>query len=1042
MNISEIFVRKPVLTTLLALCLTLLGIQAYRVLPVSNLPNVQFPYIVINAFYPGNSPLSMAANVARPIEEAVMSIEGLQQVTSTNRQGVTQVVLTFKIDQPLSEIVQGVQTALSQAQVDLPPDLPAQPTFQKINPSLMPVYFIALTSDELNQPDLYSIGGQTVSRRLSNIDGVGSVIIFGVKPAVRVQIDPGKLAARGLSLAQIQSALVAGNPSIPSGRIDGPFRSFTIETDGQLRTAEEFGEVVVAHVNGAPLRVRDLGDAVASVENVNFAMEYRASEGAGKSSVIVAVAKQSTANTVSVARDIEEAMAELGDSLPATVRMSVLYDASLPILTSIDDVTESLIIAFVLVVLVIFIFLARVRETIVPAVALPLSMLGTFVAMQVCGFSLDMLSMLGLTLCVGFVVDDAIVVLENAVRQIEHGKKPFQAAIDSVHEISPTVLSMTLSLCAVFIPLIFMPGLVGKFLQEFSLTIVFAILVSGVVSLTVSPMMCARLLKADDGRPNRLKSVVDRVFKATVDRYILWLRWFIRHRWLALVASLFCVVGTGVLFVYVPKSFIPSGDTGALNGTLLLESGVSPAKRASVQKEAVGLMEKHPAVTRVLAYTGSTQNAENEISLLAILKPAQERADITTIATEINRTLAELPGVKGGVSPLSMLSFGASTSDGGGETGKRYTYQITGPDLDKVYAAAEDFVRLLAETPGFADPRADLGNDNPQLSVTIHRDRARALGVDPATIEQTLFLAYSGNKVTTIKTTTDQYDVILEVKPGFNRSPDDLGSLYVASARGGLVPLRAVASWKIALGPGKIQHDSLQNMVPITFGLKSGYSLGEATAAIDRLKKENLPAGVAGDFTGEAKMFVELGQSLLFLLVMAVFAMYLILAILYESYWDPVTVLSSLPLAGFGGVLTLLLFDVDFGLYAFVGLFLLLGIVKKNGIMMVDFARMHLLTERTTPEIAVLEASRERFRPIIMTTLAAVMGALPIALGVGASGKDYQSLGLTIAGGLMFSQLITLFVTPCIYLYVEHFREWVARRFFGATAAAPAASDA
>ena len=1041
MNISELFLRKPVLTTLLSLCLVLLGLEAYRSLPVSNLPNVQFPYIVISALYPGNSPVSMAANVARPIEEAVLSIEGLQEVSSTSQEGVTSVVLTFKVGEPMSTIVEGVQTALSQAAVQLPSDLPTQPTFQKINPSLMPVYFIALTSDELDEAQLYTVGAQALARKLNNVSGVGNVMIFGAKPAVRIQVDPGRLAAMGLSLEQLQQAVVAANSTIPAGNLNGSSHTFSIDAQGQIQSAAQFNRVVVANVNGALVRVGDLGRAIESVQQSNLSLAYRATDGAGRSAVILAVQKQGTANTVTVAHDIAATLQDIGASLPATVRVSVLYDASRPIITSINDVKEALVIAFFLVIFVIFIFLARIRETIVPAVALPMSVLATFGLMAACGFSLDMLSMLGLTLAVGFVVDDAIVVLENAVRQIELGKAPLQAAIDSVHEISPTVVSMTLSLCAVFIPLVFMPGLIGRILQEFSLTIVFAIIASGVISLTLSPMMCARLLRPKTGGPNRLERGVGRVFTATVGRYLTALEWFLRHRWLAIVASIGCVVGTLVLFVVVPKSFIPAGDTGAINGTLTLEPGVSPARRSKIQTQAVDAIAQNPAVGRVLAYSGTTMNADNEISLLVILKSNGTRPPSAAVAVALNRTLADIPGIQGGVNPMPMISLGTGSSGGGGEGAKRYTYQITGPDLNQVYDAAGSFVGLLQKTPGFSDPRADLDQNHPQLTVHIRRDTAKALGVDPATIGRTLFLAYSGNKITTINTTTDQYYVILEVEPDQRLAPDDLGRLYVPGADGRLVPLSAVATWQVGLGPGKIQHEGLQNMVPITFALKPGYSLGEATAAIDRLKTANLPAGVNGGFSGEAKMFVQLGEALVFLVVLAIFCMYLILGILYEDYWNPVTVLSSLPLAGFGGLLTLLVCGVDFGLYAFVGLFLLLGIVKKNGIMMVDFAKDHRDRERCSPEVAVLEASRERFRPIVMTTLAAVMGALPIALGIGASGKDYQSLGLTIAGGLLFSQLITLFVTPCIYVYVEELRDWVGRKF-GRTAPAAAISGA
>jgi len=1012
----------------MSVCLVILGVGAYRFLPVSNLPDVELPYVVIMVAYPGNSPLAMAANVARPIEERVMSIEGLREATSVNRQGTTQIILSFSLKRKIEGIVQDVQSALSQAQGDLPPDLPFPPTFQKVNPAMQPIFWIAVTSDQLSPQDLYNNGGQVVTRRLSGVDGIGQVSVYGPKRAIRIQLNLEILAAKGISLVDVDNALLGNNTRIPVGQLKGPTRTYTIESKGELFNAKEFNEIIVAYRNGAPVRISDLGEAIESLSSTDFRMGFWQNGGkTPRSTIMVAATRQGSANTIGVVEGIKKNLELLKSELPPSIKAEVIYDASEAIVESVDDVRDSLIIAFFLVVAVIFLFLARPMDTLIPTVALPLSFLATFVAMFALNFSLDSLSLMALTLAVGFVVDDAIVVLENTVRRIELGEKPFEAALHSAEEITGTIVSMTLSLVAVFIPLLFMPGLIGRMLHEFSMTVVIAIMASGVISLTVTPLMCARLLKPENhAKRNRLKEGVDKTFNRLLGVYGKGLRWMMKYRWLGPAIWVACIVGMGFLFKIVPKGFLPVGDSGAVMGSLKTDAGLSAERLGKIQDEVIGVMSKNPGMERVLAVSDPA-NGDTTITTLGILKERKHRAKIEEVVESLNKELYKIPGLRDGVNPLPTISLGGDSPGGAG--GTRYTYRLTSRDLDRLYVVSEKLVTKLGGEPSLVNPRVELQQQKPHLSLEILRDEAAALGVTPAALERTLFLAYSGNRISTVNTSTETYDVLIEVREKDRSDPVDLSKIYVPSqTTGKLIPLNAIAHWKLGLEAGMVQHYNLRNMIDVTFGLTPGTDLGAATAAVDKIAKEALEPGIFGAFTGEAQTFAEIVPMMIFLLIVAIFAMYLILGILYENYVDPIVVLTSLPIAGFGGLLTLVIFQVDFSLYAFIGLFMLLGIVKKNGIMLVDFAKMHIEKEGATKEEAIYQASLTRCRPIMMTSLAAIMGAVPVALGFGADGASRQPLGLMVAGGLIFAQFITLYVTPPLYLYAEGFREWFHRK--------------
>ena len=1029
MSFSELFIRRPVMTMVLTVSVILFGVLSYLRLPVNDLPAVDYPVIQVQASYPGASPDTVANNIATPLERQFMQINGLELVISKSTQGHTSLTLQFALDKSMDAAATDVQTTISQATGNLPVDLPSPPTYSKTNPNDQPIMYIALTSDSVTAGQLYDYASTQVGQRISILPGVSRVNVFGAKSAVRIKADPSAMWARDISVEDLAEAIRNGTSTIGAGQFDGAGGTLLLRPQGQLDDAKEYGDLIVSSKNGAPVYLRDVAQVKNSLQDERIKMRFWArGYDPPAATVIVAVNRKAGANAVEVAQSVRELLPLVSTELPGSVRLTPIYDRSQTIIHSILDVQLTLAIAFVLVVLVIFVFLGRATDTLIPAVALPLSLLITFVVMDLLGYSLDNLSLMALTLAIGFLVDDAIVFLENTVRRMEHGQKALEATIASAREISFTIISMTISLAAVFIPLVFMPGLVGRIFREFAITIVVAIIASGLVSLTLTPLMCARML-SDRGQGSRqtwMERKMSGWEKSFLDRYSRALWWFLRFRWVSALIWVVCLAGTVWLFVLVPKAFLPPGDSSFIFGLMIGREGSSPEQMHALQDQADEIMRADPGVRATFTMTGNGQFvASNQGFLLAFLTDPGERAPIQDIAGGLMGKLATVPGVMPFLRPNPVLeiSTGATNQNQG-----QYAFSLSGVNPKQVYDVAGKLMERLRPYPGFASLSSDYFNNTPNLDIEIKREQARLHGVSEARILQLLRSAYAQNYLYLIKKPEDQYQVILEAEDTARSQAQDLSLLHIKSDDGkNLVPLKTLVTWKESLGPQAVNHLNQFTSVTLFFNLKPGVAVGEATEFINKAAAEIVPPTVRASLQGEAQTFQDTVRHLTLLMALAVFVMYVILAILYESYLHPLTVLSTLPTALVGGLLTLWLFGEQASLYAFVGMFMLMGIVKKNGILIVDFA-IHRVMAGERADQAIHDASLDRFRPILMTTLAAVFGALPIALGIGADGASRRSLGLVIVGGLVVSQFITLFITPVIYLYLEQFQEKVLDR--------------
>ena len=1029
-SLSEPFIKRPVMTALLTASTVLFGVLAFLALPVNDLPNVDYPVIQVNVAYPGASPTTMANYIATPLERQFMQINDLEIVTSQSRQGATSFTLQFGLSKSIDAAATDVQAAITRASGQLPVDLPSPPTFTKTNPNDQPILYIALTSDAITQGKIYDYANTQVGQRISILPGVSQVQIYGTKGAVRVKVDPSLMAARGLSVDDLAGAINASTTVQGAGQFDGPSRTFLLQPKGQLETAAEYADLVVAMRDGAPVRLRDVAQVKDGVLDERISMHFwvRGIE-VPKATVILAVFRQGGSNAVEVASSVRKLLPEVATLLPPSVRLTPIYDRSLSIVSSVIDVEETLGIAFGLVVAVIFVFLGRASDTLIPVVALPMSLLMTFMAMRLLGYSLDNLSLMALTLAIGFLVDDAIVFLENTVRRMEHGENAVEATLNGAKEISFTILSMTVSLAAVFLPLVFMSGLVGRIFREFAVTIIISIIASGVASLTLTPLMCARMLgpRGEDAPRSWMERLTGGVIDRIVALYGRSLHFFLDHKWISAVTWVGCMVGTVMLFQALPKSFLPIGDSGFLFGVIIGQEGASPQAMKQYQAALDETLHANPAVKLGVTLTGlGGFISSNQGILFQFLEPKESRPPIQAVAGQLMGALSQIPGLIGVVRPQPVLqiSTGAASTNMG-----QFSYALSGIDPEATYDASEKLVARLRQFPGFRSVRSDLFNHTPNLEIDVLRDQASSYGVSVSAIETLLRRSYSQNYVYLIKKPEDQYQVILEAADKDRSNPEDLSRLYVRSDDGKrLVPLGAVARWRETLGPQSVNHLNQFTSVTISFILDPNTTIGQATEFITQAAKETLPVGIKGDVMGEAKDFRDTVQSLVILMYLAVFIMYVILGILYESYVHPITVLSSLPVALVGGLATLYLFHEEASLYAYIGMFMLMGIVKKNGIMMIDFA-LQRLDEGVPSKEAIHEASVDRFRPIVMTTLAALMGAVPIALGFGADGESRRPLGLIIVGGLVVSQVLTLYVTPAIYLYLEAFQENVLDRF-------------
>ena len=1031
MNISEPFVRRPVMTVALTASALLFGIFAYFRLPVSDLPAVDYPVIQVQVNYPGATPETMANNVATPLERQFMQIPGLEMVTSNNGQGHSSFVLQFNLSKSLDGAATDVQAAITRAQGQLPVDLPSPPTFTKTNPNDQPIMYIAIVSDTATEGQLYDYANTQVGERISILPGVSQVAVYGTQSAVRIKANPSTMATRNITLEDLTNAVKNGTAYTGAGQFDGPHRSFLLQPQGQLMTADQYNELIVGQNNGAPVYLGDVATAKQGVqdERIDMRVWVRGYPQPG-ANVFIGVFRRAGVNAVEVAKSVRDLLPSIQAQLPSSVMLFTAYDRSQTIVSSIKDVQATLYIAFVLVVMVIFVFLGRATDTLIPAVALPLSLLLTFIAMGILGYSLDNLSLMALTLAIGFLVDDAIVFLENTVRLMEEGRSAFEATIASAKEISFTILAMTLSLAAVFIPLVFMGGLMGRIFREFSITIVISILASGLVSLTLTPLMTSRLLSGRGAGTK--KTFVERVIGAIEERvlrsYGRYLWFFLHHRWISAVAWAACLAGTGYLFYVIPKAFLPVGDSSFIRGVMVAQEGTSPEQMHAYQTQAEKILRANPAVRSTFTMSGNSAFlGSNQAFLIAFLKDPAQRPPIQQVAGELMGGIAgTIPGVVAFLQPNPALeiSTGATANAQG-----QFAYAISGIDANEVYATAGKLMAKMHEYRGFLFVNSDLYNHTPNLQVDILRDQAKLYGVSETRILTLLHDAYSQNYSYLIKKATDQYQVILEVADDQRAGPEDLSKLYIKSDDGQrMIPLNAVTSAHPVIGPQAVNHINQFTSVTMFFNLKPGYSIGAATQFVKASAKQILPPGVQGSLQGEALTFQNTVTELAILMLVAVFVMYVILAILYESYLHPITVLSSLPVALVGGLLTLWLFKEEASLYAYIGMFMLMGIVKKNGIMIVDFAEERV-RQGIPDDVAIHDASVKRFRPIMMTTMAALLGALPIALGYGADGSSRRPLGLMVIGGLVVSQFVTLFVTPAIYLYLEDFQENVLDRF-------------
>lgn len=1032
MNISELCVRKPVMTTLVTIAMTVFGIAAYFSLPISDLPSVDYPVITINVAYPGASPQMMAATVASPLEAQCMQIPGLVSIISDNTEGQTKITLTFDLDRSSDLAAPDVQAAISRAAGNLPPDLPQPPTYNKFNPSEKPILYYMVGSDTMTAGELYDCANRTIGQRLTMIEGVSQVQVYGSKAAVRVQINPRRLASYQLGLDEIARAITIGTVTIPAGSIDGPFRTFSIEPNGQLLRASDCEKLIVAYRNGAPVRLEDLGRCVDSIENdVINAMFGKSGQGTRYGTLNLAVSRQAGVNTVALAKKLNETIDQLRVSLPPSVRVETFYDRSIGIIESIDDVKETILIALVLVVIVIFLFLGRASDTIIPSITMPLSLVGTFLVMKAFHFSLDNLSLMGLTLCIGFLVDDAIVELENTVRHLDRGTDPFKAAIVSAVEISGTVISTSVALMIMFVPLVFMGGVVGRSFHEFALTVIAAIFCSLVLARTLTPMMLSRMLKPSAGEhKTRFQRAVDSVVGGMTSSYGGMLTWFLRHKIVPVIIWAACIAGTFWMFKHLPKTFLPIGDSGMIIGQIVAHQGTSTEQIRAFRDEVAKIIMAHKSVNTMFCITGSQAGADQSTApIFVTLKPRAEREPIRKVVQELNRAFAGLPYRSVFVAPRPALNL--STGGESTATGCIYSYGISGSDRAQVFECAQRLEAAMRGLHEIQDVQSSIKLDMPQLDVEILRDRASALGLTAHDIEYALALAYSGGQVTLFKTDVDQYKIIVELEKAFQKDPAQLGSIWLRSqATGALVPLGSVARWRESVGPQNVPHYDQLISATISFNVAPDVPLGDATTAIEAAARDILPAEITGRFQGQAAEFKKSLATLPVMLLVAVFLMYVVLGILYESYVHPFTVLTTLPVAAFGGLATLYIFGQDLSLYANIGIFMLLGIVAKNGIMMVDFANQHLQETGCSDFEAIHHACLVRFRPILMTGVAAIMGALPIALGYGADGASRMPLGLVVVGGLVFSQVVTLFVTPGIFLYMQRFQVFLDRFAF------------
>ncbi len=1022
MNLSETCIRRPVLTTLMTASLIVFGAFAYRLLPVAALPAVDFPTIQITATLPGASPETMAASVASPIERQLSTIAGISSMTSSSSLGSSRITVQFDLGRNIDGASLDVQTALAVAQRRLPVEMTTPPFFRKVNPGDFPVLYLSMRSDTMPLSAIDDYAETVLAPQISQLNGVAQVLVYGAqKFAVRVQVNPVAAAARNISLDDVRSVIAKANSSAPVGSLEGKQQAVTLLATGAMEKAADYRDVVVAYRNGAPIKLNQIARVIDSVENDKIATWFNDSR-----AIVLAIQRQPDANTVEVVDLVREKLPQMRAQIPPAIEMAPLFDRSLSIRASVWNVQETLAIAICLVIMVIFLFLRKVSATIIPALAVPVSLIGTCAAMYAFGFSINNMTLLALTLSVGFVVDDAIVMLENIVRHIEGGMRPFEAALKGSREIGFTIISITFSLIAVFIPVLLMGGMVGRVFREFAVSVSVAIIVSGFVSLTLTPMLCARVLKSHTGeeKQNFVLRAFERMFDAMLRGYERTLDVVLRFRSIMLMVTLATVAGTIWLYIVVPKGFFPTEDTGYVIGITEGKTDIAFAAMVEHQRKVVDIIRKDPAVDYINSTVGAggPNTLSNSGRMLVALKPRGERGSLQQVIQRLRREANVIPGIQIFFQPIQNINLGGRLNK------SQYQYTLQSNDTDALYGAAPELRDKIAQLPGLLDVTTDLYIKNPQVTVEVDREKAAVYGVSIDQVRQELYNAFGSRQVATIYTPANDYQVILETAPEFQQSQADLNRIYLKTSSGTTVPLSAVTHFVRTVGPLQINHQGQQPAVTISFNLAPGYALGQAVDAIQALEREQgLPATITTGFQGTAQVFQDSLRGQGILILAAIFAAYVVLGILYESFIHPITIISGLPSAGIGAILTLMLFKMDLSVIAMIGIVMLVGIVKKNAIMMIDFA-IERRRVGLSAEAAIREAATLRFRPIMMTTFAAIFGTLPIALGTGAGAELRQPLGVAVVGGLVLSQLLTLYITPVIYLYLDRLDRLVKRR--------------
>ncbi len=1018
MSLSTPFIRRPVATTLLTVALALLGGIAYQFLPVSPLPQVEFPTIQVSAGLPGASPETMASSVATPLERQFGRIAGVTEMTSASSLGSTNITLQFDLDRNIDAAARDVQAAINAARGDLPANLPNNPSYRKVNPADAPILLLTLTSNLVPRERMYDLASSVLQQKLSQVQGVGQVFVWGgALPAVRVDVNPTVLNGHGLSLEDVRTAIAAANLNRPTGDLSNDRRTWSLDTSDQLMTAAEYRPLILTYRNGAALRLGDVADVADSVENIrNLGLSN------STPAIIIPIFRQPDANIIETVDRVKALLPQLQASIPPTMTLNVLIDATRTIRASVKDVQFALSISILLVILVVFVFLRSPRSTLIPSVAVPISLVGTFGAMYLLGYTIDNLSLMALTVATGFVVDDAIVVVENITRHLEQGMRPMEAALHGAKEIGSTVVSISISLIAVFIPILLMGGIVGRLFREFAVTLSIAILVSMVVSLTTTPMMCSRLLRPhSEERHGRLFQASERIFQRILRSYETSLAWVLRHPFATLMTFVATVATTVALYIAIPKGFFPQQDTGRLTGAIVAAQDISYQGMEKLLREYMAIVQKDPAIENVMGFVGSGNTGR----MFGSLKPVEQRQGHETADQVIARLRARTAHIAGGslfMQPVQDLRIG------GRPASAQYQYTLQGDDARELYEWAPRVLQKLRALPQLADVNSDLQNRGLEATVVIDRPTAARLGVTPQAIDATLYDAFGQRFVSTIYTQLNQYHVVMEAAPAFWQTPEGLKAIYVRSTNGTLVPLSAFAHFERANTALSVNHQGQSPSVTLSFNLPVGVALSQATDAIDQAEREiRLPGSIHGSYMGTAQAFKDSLSNQPLLIVAALLVVYIVLGVLYESLIHPLTILSTLPSAGVGALLALLLFRTELSVIAFIGIILLIGIVKKNAILMIDFALEAERREGLRPERAIFQAALLRFRPITMTTLAALLGGLPLAIGLGTGSELRRPLGIAIVGGLIFSQLLTLYTTPVIYLYMDRLHLWWVR---------------